>query len=204
MQRKDGVMNKKKKSGPVGTIVFLVLLAAVIIGVYLKITGDKDEGTQEIPADVQEVDVLLKRDLIFDYPQTPREVLRFYCRITKCLYNEDLSDEQIKKLVQQVRMLYSDKLLENNSEEDQIALIKGDREKYSKDKKTIYSYTIDSANNTEYIETKEGKTALLKLYFTLRAGANMDRAYEIFSLVEDSEKRWKIAAWKAADQQTWD
>ena len=110
----------------------------------------------------------------------------------------------MNQLVKQVRILYSDKLLENNDENEQIAFIKNDRAEYKKESKIIFSYTIDSALNTEYIDTTEGKTALLKLYFTLQAGAKMDRAYEIFSLVEDSNGKWRIAAWKAADQQSWD
>ena len=197
-------MKKKNKSGIVGTIVFLVLLAAVIIGIYLKITSGKEDVTTEITAETSEADLLIKRDLVFDYPSTPREVLRFYCRLTKCLYNDDLTDNQINQLVKQVRILYSDKLLENNDENEQIAFIKNDRAEYKKESKIIFSYTIDSALNTEYIDTTEGKTALLKLYFTLQAGAKMDRAYEIFSLVEDSNGKWRIAAWKAADQQSWD
>jgi len=75
---------------------------------------------------------------------------------------------------------------------------------YKKEKKTIYSYTIDSAMNTEYINTKAGNTAIIKMYFTLRAGADMSRAFEEFSLVENSDGKWKIAAWKAADAQSWD
>ena len=197
-------MKKNKKSGFVGTIVFLVLLSAVVIGIYLKITGNKEDVTPEINAETPEADILIKRDMYFDYPQTPREVLRLYCRITKCLYNDDLSDQQITDLVRQVRLLYSDKLLENNDESEQIAFIKNDRSEYKKENKVIFSYTIDSALNTEYIDTTEGKTALLKLYFTLQAGAQMDRAYEIFSMVEDENGKWKIAAWKAADKQSWE
>ena len=195
---------KKKKSSLVGTIVFLILLAAVIIGIYLKITSGKDKGAKEIPAETSEADTLIKKDLYFEYPATPREVLKLYCRITKCLYNDDLTDEQIRKLVIQVRDLYDAELLANNDEDEQISFIKSEVAEYRKDKKTIYAYTIDSATNTNYIDTKAGKTAIIKMYFTLKAGGNMDRAYEEFSLVEDSNGRWKIAGWKAADKQSWE
>ena len=193
---------KKKKSSPVGTIIFMVLLAAVIIGIYLKVTSDKNNADKsEIPAESSEADVLIKKDLDWEYPATPREVLKLYCRITKCLYNDELTDEQIKKLVSQVRNLYSYQLLENNAEDEQIAFIKGDRDEYKKAKKTIFSFTIDSANNVEYINTKAGKTAIIKMYFTLQAGANMDRAFEEFSLVEETDGRWKIAAWKLSENE---
>jgi hypothetical protein len=192
----------KKKNGPLGTIIFMVLFAAVVIGIYFAITRGKNTDTKEIPAETSEADALIKKDLDWEYPATPREVLKLYCRITKCLYNDDLTDEQIKKLVSQVRNLYSFDLLENNAEDEQIAFIKGDRVEYKKDKKTIFSFAIDSANNIEYIDTKAGKTALIKMYFTLKAGANMDRSFEEFSLIRQDDGKWKIAAWRQSENET--
>lgn len=192
----------KKKSGPLGTIIFMVLFAAVVIGIYFAITRGKNTDTKEIPAETSEADALIKKDLDWEYPATPREVLKLYCRITKCLYNDDLTDEQIKKLVSQVRNLYSFDLLENNAEDEQIAFIKGDRVEYKKDKKTIFSFAIDSASNIEYIDTKAGKTALIKMYFTIKAGANMDRSFEEFSLIRQDDGKWKIAAWRQSENET--
>ena len=192
----------KKKNGPLGTIIFMVLFAAVVIGIYFAITRGKNTDTKEIPAETSEADALIKKDLDWEYPATPREVLKLYCRITKCLYNDDLTDEQIKKLVSQVRNLYSFDLLENNAEDEQIAFIKGDRVEYKKDKKTIFSFAIDSASNIEYIDTKAGKTALIKMYFTLKAGANMDRSFEEFSLIRQDDGKWKIAAWRQSENET--
>ena len=195
-------MSAKKKNSPVGTIIFTILLAAVIIGIYFAITRNKNNDTKEIPAETSEADTLIKKDLDWEYPATPREVLKLYCRITKCLYNDGLTDEQIKKLVGQVRNLYSFELLENNAEDEQISFIKGDRDQYKKDKKTIFNFAIDSANNIEYMDTKAGKTAVIKMYFTLRAGANMDRAFEEFSLIQEAGGRWKIAAWRMSENET--
>ena len=192
----------KKKSGPLGTIIFMVLFAAVVIGIYFAITRGKNTDTKEIPAETSEADALIKKDLDWEYPATPREVLKLYCRITKCLYNDDLTDEQIKKLVSQVRNLYSFDLLENNAEDEQIAFIKGDRVEYKKDKKTIFSFAIDSASNIEYIDTKAGKTAVIKMYFTLKAGANMERSFEEFSLIRQDDGKWKIAAWRQSENET--
>ena len=180
----------------------MVLFAAVVIGIYFAITRGKNTDTKEIPAETSEADALIKKDLDWEYPATPREVLKLYCRITKCLYNDDLTDEQIKKLVSQVRNLYSFDLLENNAEDEQIAFIKGDRVEYKKDKKTIFSFAIDSANNIEYIDTKAGKTAVIKMYFTLKAGANMERSFEEFSLIRQDDGKWKIAAWRQSENET--
>ena len=152
--------------------------------------------------ETSEADILIKKDLDIDYPATAREVLKLYARITKCIYNEEVTDEQIVTLVQQVRKLYADALLDNNGEDEQIALIKGDIQNYRKENKIIYSYAIDSANNINVIQTKAGKTALIKMYFTLRAGASMDRAFEEFSMLEEENGRWKIAGWRPAEEKS--
>ena len=195
-------MAKKKKNSPVGTIIFCILMAAVLIGLYFMLTRKKEDTKSEIPAETSEADTLIKKDLDIDYPATPREVLKLYARITKCIYNEEITDEQIVKLVQQVRKLYADALLDNNAEDEQIALIKGDIQNYRKENKIIYSYAIDSANNINVIQTKAGKTALIKMYFTLRAGASMDRAFEEFSILEEENGRWKIAGWRPAEEKS--
>ena len=192
---------KKKKNSPVGTIIFMVLFAGVVIGLFFLITRNKNKDTKEIPATSSEADVLIKKDLDWEYPVTPREVLKLYCRITKCLYNDDLTDEQIKKLVSKLRNLYTFELQENNDEDDQIKLIKGDRAEYKKDKKTIFQYTVEKSENISYIETKAGNTALIEMYFTIQAGANMNRSFEEFSLVQEDSGRWKIAGWKLSEKE---
>ena len=164
------------------------------------LTREKEDTKTEIPAETSEADILIKKDLDWDYPATPREVLKLYARLTKCIYNDELNDDQLEKLVKQVRNLYTYALLENNPEEEQIAFIKGDIAEYRKENKIIYSYTIDSANNVSTINTKTGKTAILKMYFTLRAGATMARAFEEFSLLEEASGKWKIAGWRPADE----
>ena len=193
---------KKKKNSPVGTIIFCVLLAGVIIGMYIMLTRNNEETKAEIPVETTEAEILIKRDLNWDYPATPREVVKLYARITKCLYNDELTDEQMEKLVKQVRNLYSYDLLENNAEDEMLAFIKGEIAEYRKEGKVIYSYTIDSANNVTTIKTKAGNTSLIKMYFTLKAGARMDRAFEEFSLIEEASGKWKIAGWRLADEKS--
>ena len=199
---KDHGMNKKKKSSPVGTIIFCVLMAAVLIGLYFMLTRKNEDTKNEIPAETSEAENLIKKDLDIDYPATPREVLKLYARITKCIYSDNITDDQIEKLVKQVRKLYAADLLQNNAEDEQIAFLKGDISEYRKENKIIYSYAIDSANNISFIQTKAGKTALIKMYFTLRAGASMDRAFEEFSMLEEDGGKWKIAGWRPAEEKS--
>ena len=40
------------------------------------------------------------------------------------------------------------------------------------------------------------------MYFTLKAGANMERSFEEFSLIRQDDGKWKIAAWRQSENET--
>lgn len=190
----------KKKFGLGGTIFFMICCAAVILGIYLTITRGKDKTTAEIPVEETEADILIAKNLEKDYPPTAREVLKLYCRITKCLYNDELTTEQFRKLNSQLRATYSDELLEHNKEEEQLGLLLGEVTTYHENDRIIYSYAIDSGINSKRLQTVGGDTTVINMYFTVKSGARMDRAYEEFSLIQDSEGRWKIAGWRGTEE----
>ena len=190
---------KKSKMGLGGTIVFVILFAAVVVGIYLMITREKNDGKLESNVEVTEYSSLKQRNMVTNYPQTAREVVKLYCRITKCLYNEDLSDSQIEDLVDMLRMLYSTELLEENPREDMIGLVKGDIQNYKKFERTINSYSIDDSGDIVYVRTTKPAKATVNMYFTIKAGGAFERAYEEILLVEQDENIWKILGWRQSD-----
>ena len=116
----------KKKNSVVGTIVFILILAAFILGVYLTLTRGKDKTSAEVDVKMSDADKLIARNLESDYPPTVREVLVYYSKITKCLYSDDLSDSQVIELADKIRALYSDELLEVNDRTEMIGVLKGE------------------------------------------------------------------------------
>lgn len=190
-------MAAKKKKSLAGTIVFLMFAGMFVVGVYLALNRDfSKDTTSEIPVNETEASQLLRKDLANDYPATPREVLKLYCRITKCLYNDDLTDDEIKGLMYQMRELYSDELLQVNDEEEMFGLLKGEIKQYHEKKMTIYNYTVDSGTKAQHLDTVGGDTTVLDLYFTIRQDAYMSRAYEEFSMVQDGMGNWKIVGFR--------
>ena len=190
---------KKSKMGIGGTIVMVILFVIVVVGIYLMITRTKNEGKLESNVDITEYSTLKQRNLITNYPQTAREVVKLYCRITKCLYNEELSDSQIEELVDMLRMLYSSELLDENPREDMIGLVKGDIQSYKKFERTINSYSIDDSGDIVYVRTTKPAKATVNMYFTIKAGSAFERAYEEILLVEENENIWKILGWRQSE-----
>lgn len=191
----------KKKNGVLGTVIFLVILAAVVVGGFFYITGKKDPGKTEIAVNRTEKDILLDRTLTGkDYPATPREVLKLYCRLTKCIYNDELTDEEIRSLMRQIRKLYSAELLDANSEEEMYQYLLGEVKHYHDNKMSIHGYTVDAASRMRTINDSNGKHSVMNLYFTIREGNSFTKAYEEFALKEDeADGTWKIMGWRATD-----
>lgn len=194
-------MAAKKKNGMAGTVIFVILLAAVLIGAFLFITGKRNDAKLEAEVEVSEAEELLDRNLDgSDYPATPREVVKLYGRIVKCLYNEKVTERETEKLIAQLRKLYADELLFINPENEMTTLSAAEINSFQKEKKLIYSYTVDSADTIEYITDKEGERAVIGMYFTIKDGSEFTRSYESFVLDKNGSGRWKILGWKRTEQ----
>ncbi len=77
-------------------MILLVIIAFLIVGYYYHLSNktipEKEEVQKETLTETQKV---LVRDLETNYPQTPREVVKYFVEITKCLYNEELTEDDI-------------------------------------------------------------------------------------------------------------
>lgn len=194
-------MAEKKKAGVGGTIFIVIMAAAVILGFYMMLTRNKDKGTLEADVDISEASTLIARDLKKDYPGTAREVMKLYCRITQCLYSDELSDDQIEDLVDQIRGLYSDELLAANNREEMIGLARGEIKHYRSNNMTINSYNVCESADIVYYRTSKPYRAVLNIYFTIKTEDGFERAYEEFVLVEDeTDGHWKIMGWRMAEE----
>lgn len=186
-----------KKSGIAGTIVFVALAAIVIFGIYLSLTRDKNKGKFEANVDTSEASNLIAKDLKNSYPGTAREVMKLYCRITQCLYSDELSDDEIDKLIDQLRMLYAKDLLAENDRTMMIGLARGEIKHYNSNKMTINSYNVEESGEIEMFRDETPQRAIVDIYFTIKNDndKSFDRAYEEFVLIEEDSK-WKILGWR--------
>lgn len=73
-------------------IIFLVILLVVlaVVGYYCFLVN-RDVKVQE-ESTLSTVQVVLSRDLKYNYPPSPKEVMKYYLEITKCMYNEDCTE----------------------------------------------------------------------------------------------------------------
>lgn len=187
---------EQSKKKVLHTVIAMTILAAVVIAGFFLLTKRQESRGEEGAAAKKEVDKIIAKDLENNYPGTPREVLKLYSRITKCLYGEKINDEQLKKMASQIRMLFDSELLESNPEDEYIEDLKAEIKEYNVQKKVIVSYIVQK-NSSVKKSTVEGKEyAEIVTSYMLRDKTGFSKSYEEFMLRQDDMGHWKILGWR--------
>lgn len=184
--------------GKLKGVVIAVILAALVGGFYFYVSniGRSDDGV--VVSAVQDV---LLRNLENDYPPTPRELIRYYGDITKCLYNETYTDEQLEQVADKMLALYDDELAENNPREQYLADLKKDIQEFSDKNYTIISYTTSSSTDVEEYTHEGRQCASLYCTYSIKTGADYVSSKQIFVLRKESGSgHWKILGFDIVNQ----
>ena len=82
------------------TIIVIAVLVILGLGYYHYLANkDADKDATDIAADTSEVSVLISKDIMANYPESPKDVVDLYARITKAYYDKELTDEQINEQI---------------------------------------------------------------------------------------------------------
>ena len=97
IQRGTALSAKKQSSQKSGNraslksgIVILMMVVAMIC--YYYYLSNREQEKQDRVVEQSVAQKLIDRDLINNYPTTPKEVIRYYSDITLCFYNEEYTD----------------------------------------------------------------------------------------------------------------
>ncbi len=193
----------KSKKGTVTTIIFVVIFAAAIFGIYFYVRNKAQENAKkqaEKDAQPTEVSEILALNIDAAYPDTARTVLRLYCRIVSAMMNEDLKEGELMKLEMQLRKLFDDEFLANNTVNDQYNSLQLERLEYQDNKRKIDSYLVDTANNAEQKVIEERDYYSIMVNFIIKESGISGTLYEEFLLRRDDAGRWKIVGWRRVDK----
>lgn len=186
-------MSKSKKR-IIATVVGMCILAAVVISAFYILTKRQDKSSESVAG--SETEKIIAKDLENNYPGTPREVLKIYSRITKCIYNETVSQEQLKQLAGQIRVLFDEELLSANPENEYMEDLQSEVNEYKEQKKSIVSYVVQKSSsvNKSTVEGKEYATILAT--YMVKEKNSYVKSYEEFILRQDDKGRWKILGFR--------
>lgn len=182
------------------TIIVIAVLVALGLGYYYYL-ANKDTGKDatDIAADTSEVSVLISKDIMANYPESPKDVVNLYARITKAYYDTSLTDEQIEALGKQARLMFDDELKNTQTDEDFYEKLKEDIGNYNSTKTRISSYAIQSAAKTKYSTFKDRQYASIALVYYLRQGDKLIDSPTKFTLRKDDDGHWKILFWELTE-----
>ena len=173
----------------------MALLAVFIIGGFFLVRSIGLKNL-ELKKSKTEVEKLMELNLDDNYPGNAREVLKIYNRILKCCYNEELTDEQIKKLAEQNQKLFDEQLLEKNPLDQYVEKLKKDIEDYKSKKTTIANIAIQDLAEAEREERGGYKFCNLLVSYIVKDTKGLKTTNEKYYLREDDKGRWKILFWE--------
>lgn len=182
------------------TIIVIAVLVAFGLGYYYYL-ANKDTGKDatDIAADTSEVSVLISKDIMANYPESPKDVVNLYARITKAYYDTSLTNEQIEALGKQARLMFDDELKNTQTDADFYEKLKEDIGNYNSTKTRISSYVIQSAAKTKYSTFKDRQYASIALVYYLRQGDKLIDSPTKFTLRKDDDGHWKILFWELTE-----
>lgn len=180
-------------------IVIAVLVALGLVYYYYLANKDTGKDATDIAADTSEVSVLISKDIMANYPESPKDVVNLYARITKAYYDTSLTNEQIEALGKQARLMFDDELKNTQTDADFYEKLKEDIGNYNSTKTRISSYVIQSAVKTKYSTFKDRQYASIALVYYLRQGDKLIDSPTKFTLRKDDDGHWKILFWELTE-----
>lgn len=177
--------------GKAKNMIIVVILVALVGGYYFYLSNYRPSN-EDVTIVTAVQDVLLK-NLENDYPPTPREVLKYYSDITKCLYNENYSEQQLEQMADKLLALFDEELAANNPRDQYLISLKNEVAEFAQNGYTIASYTTSKSTDVE--EFTEGGRRCAKLYctYSVKSGVDIKSSKQVFILrKETGTGRWKI------------
>lgn len=190
----------KRFRTPRGAIFLFLAIGCVFLAYYLinlKIEKSKPEDYVQLTP-VQEV---LSRDLERNYPQTPKEVIKYYSEITKCFYDEEYTEEELDALAMKAVELYDDELVANKTTETYFQDLRKDIQDFKAKDWYISSYATSSSTDVFYFTEDGFDWARLYCTYNIRNGTVMQMLEEKFLLRMDDAGHWKIYGWDSVDKE---
>ena len=182
-----------KKNNTKNTIIGLVILAIVVLVLFvLAVNTPKEEPvTVKITAATRQ----LAKNYEEEYPSTPKSVVSEYAEITRCFYASDTEESQIRDLATQMRQLFDDELVANQSFDDFYNALRSEIAVFRDKNKVVSSYAVSSSTDVKYDNNEYGSLATLFLTLNIREDGTINKIREQFVLRQDETGHWKIYGW---------
>lgn len=188
---------KKKSSSALKSLIIVIIMAALLVLAYVRVLNapKKNSNNEEYVA-ASAVQEILLRDMDRMYPPSPKEVIKYYSDLTKCLYNEDCSDEEIELLAKRALLLYDDELAANQEWNRYITNLKSEIATKKSQSYAIMNYSLSASTDVVFFEKDQYECASLYCKYNIRNGSVPGSVEELFILRKDENGHWRILGWE--------
>ena len=194
----DAGKKKQRKQPMFRFVVIAVVAALIVLAVYIRLTNHSKNSDQQAEANMTEVQVLEQYDFENLYPKTARDVVKLHCRLLKCMYNEELTEEELEQLNRQARQIYASDLLDANEETEQFRSLLQEVEEFQEAGKRYISYSVDPEEDVVYQTNEENENmALIYVTNNMKEGSDTNEIHERY-LLRQEDGNWKIVGWQIA------
>lgn len=188
-----------KKSSGMKNVILVLIMAGLVIGYYFYLSN-RDGQNKEETVSLTEVQEVLLRDMEKSYPPSPKEVVKYYAQISKCFYDGDYSEEELKQLAERARSMYDEELKATQTEDEYWEDLRKDIDEFKEKSMTISSYSPSASTDVEYTKSDTGELATLYCIYSIRQGTSMNKANHKYVLRKDEDGHWKILGWELDDE----
>lgn len=183
--------------------VFIILVLAALIIMYYRHMSNITKGKEdeEVVQELTAVETVLDRNLTTNYPQSPKEVVKYFSEITQCFYNEDYSEEELEKLADKMLLLYDDELVDYKNHQDYLFDLQTDINYYKLNNYKISSFTPSPSTDVERFTQDGYEWARTWCVYTIKSGKFYKVIQEVFILRKDEKSHWRIYGWKLVEDE---
>lgn len=187
------------KKGHIKVFIIGCILVGCLIGFYYYLSNRTSVEQAEEDTKITQTQQVLLRNLEMNYPPSPKEVVKYFCDITQCMYNEPHTDEEIYQLAMQIQKLYDDELVANQTQEEYLQNFISEIANMNKNQVVISGYSTSASTDVDFFETDGYEWARLYCNFVIRQNTNLIDTNERFLLRKDADGHWKIYGWELVD-----
>ena len=155
--------------------IAILIMAALGVGYYYYLSNrqPRQDATQQSLVNEQ-LAQLKTKNIEQNYPESVKEVVNLFMRISKMYYTSSVSDEDLSVLASQARLLFDDELKSKQTDAEYLESLKQDIADYKKVNRYISDFK--------------------------REGSRLEYSYTKFTLREDAQGHWKLLYWELADE----
>ena len=197
MKNENGKANEGQKT--IKLIIIGCILAALLVGFYYYLSHKTSRENSEDVGTITKTQQVLLRNLDANYPPTPKEVVKYYCDITQCFYNETNTEEEIRELAMQIQKLYDDDLIANQTQDGYMQNLITDIISMNQQGLVVSSYSTSASTDVEEFSEDGYQWARLYCNFVLRQETTLINTNEQFLLRKDENGHWKIYGWQLVE-----